>query len=87
MQSFEWEWDYSPAWRYVGQHMRWAKPLQDVADRYIRSTIGVPKDEPIPHVSCERQKNSLVSDITVISSLLAFTFATTISPIGVRVMH
>jgi hypothetical protein len=35
--------------------MRWAQPLQDVADQYIRATIGVPEDEPIPHVSCEKK--------------------------------
>jgi hypothetical protein len=43
------------AWRYVGQYMRWAQPLQDVADQYIRSTIGVPENQLIPHVSGEEE--------------------------------
>ncbi|KAJ7492380.1 hypothetical protein FB451DRAFT_1388779 [Mycena latifolia] len=40
--------DYSPAWRYVGQHMRWTARLERLGDRYIRQALGVKEDDPIP---------------------------------------
>jgi hypothetical protein len=46
--AFEYERDYSPSWRYVMQHMRWTKSLEDLADSYIRYAIGVPEGEPTP---------------------------------------
>ncbi|KAF4573193.1 hypothetical protein EYR36_007703 [Pleurotus pulmonarius] len=48
-EAFEWDKDYGPAWRYVGQHMRWTMTLQGIADDYVRATIGVQdEDEPTP---------------------------------------
>ena len=50
-QSFEYEHDISPAWRFVARHFRWANPLQTIADGYTRRIFNVPDNEPIPPVS------------------------------------
>ncbi|KAG2140412.1 hypothetical protein BD769DRAFT_1626303 [Suillus cothurnatus] len=34
--TWEWELDYSPAWRFVGQHMRWTAKIESLADEYAR---------------------------------------------------
>ncbi|KAF8215953.1 hypothetical protein K438DRAFT_2106209 [Mycena galopus ATCC 62051] len=47
-QSEEIEQDYSPAWRFVGQHMRWATRLERLGNEYLRRTLGVRRDEPMP---------------------------------------
>ncbi|KAJ6520070.1 hypothetical protein C8R45DRAFT_805951 [Mycena sanguinolenta] len=47
-QSDEIELDYSPAWRFVGQHMRWTPRLERLSDDYIRRTLNVRWNEPIP---------------------------------------
>ncbi|PFH49812.1 hypothetical protein AMATHDRAFT_146793 [Amanita thiersii Skay4041] len=46
---FEFEYDFSPAWRFVGQHMRWAPELEKLADQYVRKAIGLSEsDGPTP---------------------------------------
>ncbi|KAJ7293725.1 hypothetical protein C8J57DRAFT_35960 [Mycena rebaudengoi] len=47
-QPFELEYDYSPAWRYVGKYMHWTPTLLQLADQYVRRAIGIPDDAPIP---------------------------------------
>ncbi|KAJ7150201.1 hypothetical protein C8R46DRAFT_1229772 [Mycena filopes] len=47
-EPFEIGLDYSPGWRYVGQHMRWTASLERLADEYARLTLGVADHEPIP---------------------------------------
>ncbi|KIK97545.1 hypothetical protein PAXRUDRAFT_824800 [Paxillus rubicundulus Ve08.2h10] len=47
-RPWEWELDYSPAWRFVGQHMRWTSTLENLADTYARRAMGIPDDEPTP---------------------------------------
>jgi len=48
LKPFEFDRDYSPAWRYAGQYFRWTTALQDLADQYVRQAIGSDDDEPIP---------------------------------------
>jgi len=48
-QPFEFNFDYSPAWRFVGQYMRWSPQLESLINQYARRTIGVPDDEPTPN--------------------------------------
>ncbi|KAJ3568045.1 hypothetical protein NP233_g5974 [Leucocoprinus birnbaumii] len=50
-QPFEFEFDYSPAWRYVGQYLRWTPRLEAIADSYVRRTLGTPEGSPTPPVS------------------------------------
>ena len=50
-QSFEFERDISPAWRFVAKHFRWTNQLQNIADGYLRRIFKVPDNEPIPPVS------------------------------------
>ncbi|KAF7311040.1 hypothetical protein HMN09_00647500 [Mycena chlorophos] len=47
-QPFEMEYDYSPAWRYVGTHMHFTPALEKIADTYIRQALGVPDSMQIP---------------------------------------
>ncbi|KIK40127.1 hypothetical protein CY34DRAFT_87868, partial [Suillus luteus UH-Slu-Lm8-n1] len=48
--TWEWEWelDYSPAWRFVGQHMRWTARMERIADMHARRAMGVMVDGPTP---------------------------------------
>ncbi|KAG2112419.1 hypothetical protein DEU56DRAFT_201839 [Suillus clintonianus] len=46
--TWEWELDYSPAWRFVGQHMRWNATIERIADEHARRAMNVPKDKPTP---------------------------------------
>ncbi|KAG2156623.1 uncharacterized protein EDB93DRAFT_1247329 [Suillus bovinus] len=46
--AFEWESDYSPAWRFVGQHMHWNASLERLANEYARRAMSVPENEPTP---------------------------------------
>jgi hypothetical protein len=55
IQPFEFEYDFSPAWRYVAQYMRWTQPLEELADEYLRATIGVKASEPTPPVSSHQR--------------------------------
>ncbi|KXN88805.1 hypothetical protein AN958_06674 [Leucoagaricus sp. SymC.cos] len=47
-QPFEFEFDYSPAWRFVGQHLRWTPRLETIADIYVRATLGTPEGSETP---------------------------------------
>ncbi|KAF8634864.1 hypothetical protein AX15_000619 [Amanita polypyramis BW_CC] len=45
---FEFEFDYSPAWRFVGQHMHWEPELEKLADQYLRRAMDLGTFEPTP---------------------------------------
>jgi len=47
-QPYEMEFDYSPAWRFVGQYMRWSPTVERLADQYVRRAIAIEEDEPTP---------------------------------------
>ncbi|KAJ6541871.1 hypothetical protein B0H19DRAFT_1175026 [Mycena capillaripes] len=47
-EPFEIGLDYSPAWRYVGQHMHWTPALEQLGDEYVRDTFGLVAHDPIP---------------------------------------
>jgi len=40
-QPYEFEFDFSPVWLHVGQFMRWTHRLENLADQYVRQTLGV----------------------------------------------
>lgn len=48
VKPFEFRYDYSPAWRYAAQYMRWTDHLEQLADKYIRKTLGVAAGGPAP---------------------------------------
>ncbi|KAJ7500825.1 hypothetical protein B0H11DRAFT_1994592 [Mycena galericulata] len=48
LELLEDEEDISPAWRAVGQHMHFTNRVQEIGTSYIRQTLGVQVDEPIP---------------------------------------
>ncbi|KAG1862653.1 ARM repeat-containing protein [Suillus subluteus] len=41
--TWEWELDYSPAWRFVGQHMQWTAQMERIADMHARRTMEIYK--------------------------------------------
>jgi hypothetical protein len=49
-QSWEYEHDLSPAWRFVVKHFRWTNRLQTIANGYLRRIFEIPADNPIPPV-------------------------------------
>ncbi|KAJ7623652.1 hypothetical protein FB45DRAFT_837988 [Roridomyces roridus] len=44
----EWESDWSPAWRFVGQHMHWTPKIVELADSYVREALLVGPNKPTP---------------------------------------
>ena len=49
-QSFEFEFDYSPAWLHVGQHLHWTPRVENLVDQYVRKALGVDDSSRTPHV-------------------------------------
>jgi hypothetical protein len=46
----EWEYDYSPVWRFVGKHLRFREDLIKIADGYIRRSMGISEGDATPPV-------------------------------------
>lgn len=85
VQPFEFEFDFSPAWLHVGQHMHWTPRLENLADQYVRKSLGVEDSSKTPLV---RDVTRLLLfkmyiDIFQTSSGFLFIFVMAISPIGV----
>ncbi|KAJ7110064.1 hypothetical protein C8R44DRAFT_842487 [Mycena epipterygia] len=47
-QPFEMEFDYSPAWRFVGQYLHWTPALEELADNYVRLALGLQENRLLP---------------------------------------
>ncbi|KAJ4485803.1 hypothetical protein J3R30DRAFT_1408509 [Lentinula aciculospora] len=47
-QPYEYDTDYTPAWRYVAQYMHWVPSIQNLANIYLNRAFGVPEDGPTP---------------------------------------
>ncbi|KAF9486450.1 hypothetical protein BDN70DRAFT_902572 [Pholiota conissans] len=47
-QSYEFDFDYSPAWFFVGQFMHWTPKLESLADVYIRKAFGTERTAETP---------------------------------------
>ncbi|KAJ6520709.1 hypothetical protein DFH09DRAFT_939656, partial [Mycena vulgaris] len=47
-QIHEMQRDFSPSWRFVGQHLHWAPKIEALAQQYLRSAFGLPPSAPIP---------------------------------------
>ncbi|KAJ7293089.1 hypothetical protein C8J57DRAFT_1268093 [Mycena rebaudengoi] len=47
-KPFEIEEDYSPAWRYAGQHMHFLPSIAPLADQYVRRALGIEGNGLIP---------------------------------------
>ncbi|KAI0690914.1 hypothetical protein BC835DRAFT_1280090 [Cytidiella melzeri] len=44
----EYDYEYSPGWRYVGTHLHWTKHIRDLAEQYVNRALGQPVDQPAP---------------------------------------
>jgi hypothetical protein len=49
-QPFEWKTPWSPAWRFIGQHLKFTDSLTQLATAYVERAFGVTRDE-LPPVS------------------------------------
>ncbi|KAI0964013.1 hypothetical protein AcW1_000933 [Taiwanofungus camphoratus] len=47
-QSFEFEYDYAPAWRYVARHFRWTQQIEDIVALYVRHALSLPRTAELP---------------------------------------
>jgi hypothetical protein len=86
IQPFEYSLDYSPAWRYSAQHMRWTDRLDQLGDKYVRKALGVADGTPTPLVgNIVLNTTYLISKRPVeLNSLLLSISATMISQSGVK---
>ncbi|KAJ7732474.1 hypothetical protein DFH07DRAFT_846465 [Mycena maculata] len=48
VEPHEMEHDYSPAWRFVGQHFHWAPRVEALARTHLRQAFGLGPAAPIP---------------------------------------
>ncbi|KAJ7648342.1 hypothetical protein DFH06DRAFT_1095762 [Mycena polygramma] len=48
VEPHEMEHDYSPAWRLVGQYLRWNPRVEDLAQQYVRRAFGLTAADAIP---------------------------------------
>lgn len=48
LEPYEYDKDYSPAWRYVGQYLHWVEPIQKLANLYLNRAFGLPELGPTP---------------------------------------
>lgn len=51
LQGLEYEFDYSPAWRFVGKYARWHPTLVGIAHELLRGAFELEPEEEIPPVS------------------------------------
>ncbi|KZO99653.1 hypothetical protein CALVIDRAFT_534075 [Calocera viscosa TUFC12733] len=45
-RNFEWYYDWSPQWRLIGKHLRWAPALQAVSEQYLQRHFGTEGELP-----------------------------------------
>lgn len=50
LKPFEWEQEFSPAWRFVGTKVRWSKGMMGIATAYVRRAFALVEGEEIPPV-------------------------------------
>lgn len=62
-QPFEYPYDYSPAWRYSAQHMRWTNWLEELADWYVRQALNVELGAPTPLVCPHLSSLPITTDL------------------------
>ncbi|KDQ15100.1 hypothetical protein BOTBODRAFT_301821 [Botryobasidium botryosum FD-172 SS1] len=58
-RQYEWELDFSPAWRFVGRHLHWSDKVKDLAREYLRRIFGVegPNAEIPPFIAVHARRN------------------------------
>ncbi|TFY82083.1 hypothetical protein EWM64_g1930 [Hericium alpestre] len=47
-ESFEYEHEFSPAWRFVVKNFRWTQRLQGIANGYLKRIFEVPDEDDVP---------------------------------------
>lgn len=49
-EPYEWVYEWSPAWKYVGKHMHFAPWLLEVADGMVKRALGISEAGELPPV-------------------------------------
>ncbi|KAF8956056.1 hypothetical protein BDZ97DRAFT_1853458 [Flammula alnicola] len=47
-QPYEFDFDHSPAWLFVGQFMHWTTELESLANQYVRKAFGIEQNMDTP---------------------------------------
>ncbi|KAI0715410.1 hypothetical protein C8Q76DRAFT_730622 [Earliella scabrosa] len=47
-QSYEYDFDYAPMWRYVLRYFRWTQRIEILARHYVRQTLQLPVGSEVP---------------------------------------
>lgn len=50
-ENDEWEYRWCPAWRFVGQHLRFEEGVVELAKGYVARAFGVSEEDGLPPVS------------------------------------
>ncbi|KAG6879658.1 hypothetical protein C0992_000100 [Termitomyces sp. T32_za158] len=55
-QPYEWQSSWSPAWRRIGQHLRFTEPTVDLVKGYVRRALQVIADELPPFITVHARR-------------------------------
>jgi hypothetical protein len=47
----EYEYEYAPAWRFVGRYLHWTERIEQIAASYLRELFNMDESTSIPPVS------------------------------------
>ena len=50
LKDMEYEYEYGPAWRFVGRQLHFTEELEEIAARYVNRAFGLPVNVPTPRV-------------------------------------
>lgn len=61
-QPFEWEKEWSPAWRFVGRHFHFHPDVAKLAESYVRKAFHIAENAAIPKVRGNRSSLSFLTE-------------------------
>ncbi|KAG8855517.1 hypothetical protein FRB96_007021 [Tulasnella sp. 330] len=47
-KTYEWQQEFSPAWRFIGSKIKWNPTLQDITVGYLKRALGAVDVDPLP---------------------------------------
>ncbi|KAF8070450.1 hypothetical protein FPV67DRAFT_1413259 [Lyophyllum atratum] len=55
-QPYEWKAPWSPAWRFVGRHLKFTQSITDLTKQYVRKALQVTTDELPPFITVHARR-------------------------------
>ncbi|GLB37406.1 putative GDP-fucose protein O-fucosyltransferase [Lyophyllum shimeji] len=55
-QPYEWKTSWSPAWRFVGHHLKFTHPVTELAKQYVRKALRVTAGEIPPFIAVHARR-------------------------------